>query len=118
MCDASKFPIIYQERNQNTVSTSRKREKKRAYVKRVTQVEKGSFIPFVMSTSGGMGKGAELFVKIIAELISVKRNEEYLYIVNYIRTLLSFCLLKSMLLGARGERGKKDVTRNTPLSNL
>jgi len=86
----------------------------------VTQVEKGSFTPFVMSTSGGMGTEAELFVKRIAKLIAAKRNEEYSFVVNYIRTRLSFCMLKSVLLGLRGERGKKTAktTRHTPLSNL
>ena len=94
------------------------KEKKRSYVERVTQVEKGSFTPFVMSTSGGMGTEAELFVKRIAILIATKRNEEYSFVVNYIRTRLSFCMLKSVLLSLRGERGKKVTTRHTPLSNL
>ena len=94
------------------------KEKKRSYVERVTQVEKGSFTPFVMSTSGGMGTEAELFVKRIAILIATKRNEEYSFVVNYIRTRLSFCMLKSVLLSLRGERGKKVTTRHTLLSNL
>ena len=84
----------------------------------MTQVKKGSFTPFVMSTSGGMGAEAVLFIKRIAELIAAKRNEDYSDVVNYIRTLLSFCLLKSVLLAVRGERGKKVVARHTPLPNL
>ena len=54
----------------NTKKNTKK--KKGAYVERVTQVEKGSFTPFVMSTSGGLGAEAVLFIKRIAELISVK----------------------------------------------
>ena len=65
-----------------------------------------------------MGAEAVLFIKRISELIAVKRNEEYSDVVNYIRTLLSFCLLKSVLLGVRGEKGKKVVARHTPLPNL
>ena len=80
--------------------------------------EKGSFTPFVMSTSGGMGTEAELFVKRIAILIAAKRNEEYYFVVNYIRMRLRFCMLKSVLLSLRAERGKKVTTRHTPLSNL
>ena len=94
------------------------KEKKRAYIERVTQVEKGSFTPFVMSTSGGMGTEAVLFVKRISELIAAKRNEDYSDVVNYIRTRLSFCMLKSVLLGVRGERGKKVVARHTSVPNL
>ena len=71
-----------------------------------------------MSTSSGIGAEAVLFIKRIAELIAAKRNEEYSDVVNYIRTRLSFCLLKSVLLGVRGERGKKVVARHTPLPNL
>ena len=57
-------------------------------------------------------------IKRIAELIAAKRNEDYSDVVNYIRTRLSFCLLKSVLLGVRGERGKKVVARHIPLPNL
>ena len=38
--------------------------------------------------------------------------------VNYIRTRQSFCLLRSVLLGVTGERGRKVVTRHTPLTYL
>ena len=79
-------------------------------MERVTQVEKSSFTLFVMSTNCEMGAEAELFVKRIVKLITVKRNEEYSYVANYIRTPLRFCMLKSVLLGLRGERGKKVVT--------
>ena len=104
--------------NQIAISATREREETSTYVERVTQVEKGSFTPFVMSPSGGMGAEAVLFMKRIAELIAAKRNEDCSDVVNYIRTLLSFCLLKSVLLGVRGERGEKVVARDTPLPNL
>ena len=84
----------------------------------MTQVKKDSFTPFVMFTSGGMGAEAVLFIKRIAGLIAAKRNQDYSDVVNYIRTRLNFCLLKSVLLGVRGERGKKVVARHTPLANL
>ena len=83
----------------------------------MTQVDKGLFTPFVMLTSGGMGAEPVLFTKRIAELIALKRNEEYSDVVNYIRRL-SFCLLKIVLLGVRGERGQMVVARHTPLPNF
>ena len=51
------------EKDVKTLYLHHEREEKRAYVERVTQVEKGSFTPFMMSTSGGMGKEAELFIR-------------------------------------------------------
>ena len=100
------------------VYKTHEREKKRAYNERVIQVEKGSFTPVVFSTFGGMGQEAERFHKRLAQLISLKRNEEYSHIVNYVRTRLRFCLLKSVLISLRGVRGKTRKERITPVSNL
>ena len=93
-------------------------EKKRAYNERIIQVEKGSFIPIVMSTFGGMGPEAESFHKRLAQLIAEKRHEAYSHVVSYIRTRLSFCLLKSVLTCLRGVRGKSRTKNITPVSNL
>ena len=72
-------------------------EKKRTYNERIIQIEKGSFTPIVLSTFGGMGPEAEKFHNRLAQLIAVKRNETYASVMNYIRTRLRFCLLKSVL---------------------
>ena len=93
-------------------------EKKRAYNERVIQVEKGSFTPVVFSTVGGMGPEAERFHKRLAVLIAEKRNETYSHVVNYIRTRLRFCLLKSILTGLRGVRGRKQKELIAPVSSL
>ena len=82
------------------------KEKKRSYNERVLQVEKGSFTPIVMSTSGGEGKEAARHHKRIASLIAEKRNESYADVINYVRTRLRFSLLKSTLTAIRGVRGK------------
>ena len=59
-----------------------------------------------MSTFGGAGEEAEKHHKRIATLIAQKRNERYSDVINYIRTRLRFCLLRSVLLAIRGVRGK------------
>ena len=100
------------------VYKTHEREKKRTYNERIIQVEKGSFTPIVVSTFGGMGQEAESFHKRLAQLISEKRNEAYSHVVNYIRTRLRFCLLKSVLTSIRGVRGKSSKENITPLSNL
>ena len=94
------------------------KEKKCAYNDRVLQVEKGSFSPLILSTTGGMGPESTRYHKRVAELISVKRGEVYSHVVNHIRTGLRFALLKSILIAIRGERGRKRRTIGVPLSEI
>ena len=47
-------------------------EKRRKYERRVIEVEHGTFTPFVMSTSGGMGPSASVTVKRLASLLAEK----------------------------------------------
>ena len=93
-------------------------EKKRHYNERVIQVEKGSFTPIVMSTFGGAGEEAEKHHKRIATLIAQKRNERYSDVINYIRTRLRFCLLRSVLLAIRGVRGKSLKEKTESVSSI
>jgi septum formation topological specificity factor MinE len=83
------------------------KQKKRAYNERVLNVEKGSFTPIVLATTGGMGNEAQRFHKRLAVLIAQKRNEDYADVLNHIRTRLRFCLLKSTLIALRGVRGRQ-----------
>ena len=94
------------------------KEKKRAYNERIINVEKGTFTPIVMTTSGGMGNEANLFHKRMAMLISEKRNEKYSHVLNYIRTRLRFALLKSTLTALRGARGKRAREETAPMSSI
>ena len=82
-------------------------EKKRLYNERVLQVEKGSFVPLVFTTTGGFAPECERFNKRLAELISIKRNESYALVMEHIRTRLRFALLKSTLVAVRGIRGTR-----------
>ena len=108
----------YMDKNIDQVYRQHEKEKKRTYNERVIQVEKGSFTPIVFSTFGGMGPEAERFHKRLALLIAEKRNEPYSSVVNYIRTRLRFCLLKSILIGLRGIRGRRKREFATPVSSL
>ena len=82
-------------------------EKKNLYNDRILNVEKGTFIPLVFTTSGGMGPECTKLNKRIAERTADKTNEEYSHVMMHIRTRLRFALLKSTLVGLRGFRGKK-----------
>ena len=100
-------PSYYLNKPTDQVYAAHENEKKRHYLERVIQVEKGSFTPIVMSTHGGCGVEAERHHKRIATLIAEKRKESYANVVNYIRTRLRVSLLKSVLTAIRGVRGKR-----------
>ena len=82
-------------------------EKKRVYNERIIEVEKATFTPLVFSTSGGTGKECSRFLKRLASLISIKRNEEYADVISYVRRRLRFCILRTTLIAIRGYRGKR-----------
>ena len=90
--------------------------KKRSYRERVLNVEHGSLTPIVFSTAGGASPEANKHHKRIAQLIALKRKEEYSHVMEYIRTRLRFNLLRSILIAIRGERGRS--TRANPISTI
>ena len=81
--------------------------KKSKYEERVIKVEKSTFCPLIFSCTGGAGPSATKAMKRLACLISDKRNEPYADVVSYIRTKLSFALLRSSILCIRGCRSLK-----------
>ena len=90
--------------------------KKKAYKERVLNVEHGSLTPIVFSTAGGASPEANRHHKRIAQLIALKRKEEYAHVMQYIRTRLRFNLLRSILVAIRGERGRS--SRADPISSI
>ena len=71
--------------------------KKRAYEKRVREVERGSFTPVVISLTGGLGKAASVCYKHLASMISAKRDIPYSSTMAWIKCSLSFSLLCSSI---------------------
>lgn len=82
------------------------KEKRRNYQQRVLEIERASFTPLVFSASGGMAKAAQVCYKRLAGLLAEKRKEPYSQIMGWMRTKLSFCLLRSAILCVRGSRQK------------
>ena len=87
-------------------------EKKRLYANRVLEVERGTFTPLVFTTTVGMADECKRFHSRLAELISIKKGEEYSTTISWIRSKVSFALLRSALLCLRGSR----TTRRVPLN--
>ena len=85
--------------------------KKREYEERVLQTEKGSFVPVVLTTSGGMGPACKNMLKRLAQKISEKRGERYSDVINHLRTRIRFSLLRGVLVALTGERGAPSKIR-------
>ena len=79
-------------------------EKKRAYDKRVREIEHGSFSPLVFSAAGGMGSTATVVYKRLASLLADKRNTTYSTTLHWLRCRLNFSLLRSAVKCLRGSR--------------
>ena len=79
-------------------------EKKRQYSSRVLDIEHGTFTPLIFTTTGGMGNECLSYHSRLAELISIKKGEEYAKTISWIRARTSFALLRSALICLRGTR--------------
>jgi hypothetical protein len=114
-------PEAPSKRSQTIAAVYKKneREKMKAYEDRILQVEKGSFVPLVYTTTVGMGPLCERLHKRIAQLLADKRDERYSDVMNHLRTRLRFSLLKSILVSVRGARGARAQSmKEDKLSNI
>ena len=91
------------------VYANHENQKMRAYNDRVLQVERGTFVPLVFTTSGGMSPQCHAAHKRIGELIADKRREKFSDVIRYIRTRLRFSVLRSTLVALRGFRGRARI---------
>ena len=78
--------------------------KRRSYEERIREVEHASFLPLVFSATGGSGKAAHAFYKRLGHMIAEKRKEPYSLIMAWIRSLLSFALVRACNMSMRGHR--------------
>ena len=101
------------------VYAEHEKAKKDAYEERVRESEKGSFIPLIFTTSGGMGQMTSVLVKRLSEKISDSSSEARSMVTNYIRTKIRFAILRSTLIALRGTRGKgKTMYDNIKMDNI
>ena len=80
------------------------KEKKRAHNRRVLEIEHGVFTHLVFGSNGAMGKECTRFHKILSLKIAEKQDKPSSMVMSWIRTKLSFCLIRSSLLCLRGSR--------------
>ena len=81
--------------------------KKRSYAKRVMEIEQGTFTPLVFSTTGGMAEECRRYHSRLAELLAIKKGEDYSTTIAWVRTKVSLVILRAALLFLRGSRTLK-----------
>ena len=84
------------------------KEKKVKYAARVIEVENGSFTPLVFSCFGGMSRECGMFFRRLSEMLAEKRGLTTSEVTCYVRTKVSFALVKAIVLCIRGSRGARE----------
>ena len=87
-----------------TAFESNEKAKKAKYNQRVIEIEHGSFTPLVMSAYGGVSRETERFMSRLITKIAEKKDVPVSTIANFVRTKLSFILVRSQVLCIRGSR--------------
>ena len=103
--------LIFQ-RSYAQIYKQHENDKKRLYTQRVMNVEQGTFTPLVFTTTGGMGEECKRYHNRLAELVAAKKGEVYANTVSWIRSKVSFAILRAALLCLRGSRTPKRTIRS------
>ena len=89
-------------------------DKKRLYSSRVLEVERGTFTLLVL----GMSNECQRYHSRLAELLAIKKQESYASTIAWIRTRVSFAILRSALVCLRGSRSRRRTIPNIQESDL
>ena len=87
--------------------------KKNEYRDRVILVEHGSFTPIAFSALGGCGVETSRFVSKLVEKVAMKKDMETSIVANYIRSKVSFELIRSQIACIRGSRSLRKISIDT-----
>ena len=93
-----------------TLSAAHKRsenEKKRSYNDRILQIEHGTFTPLIFTCFGGMSRECQKFYSRLSEIISDKRELSQSLVTNWVRTKISFSIVRSLVICVRGSRSHR-----------
>ena len=97
----------YREKTIIAAHKMNENEKKREYQERIQHVEHGSFTPLVFTCFGGMSFECNKFYSHVSDKISEKRDIPVSMARSWVRTKLSFSLLKTANLCIRGSKSLK-----------
>ena len=108
----------YKDLTPQQIYRQHENEKKRMYASRVMEVEQATFTPLVFTTTGGMAEECRRYHSRLAELLAIKKGEDYATTISWIRAKVSFAILRSALLCLRGSRATRRVTLNVQDTDL
>ena len=80
---------------------------------RVILVEHGSFTPIAFSALGGCGVETSRFISKLVEKVAMKKDMETSIVANYIRSKVSFELIRSQIACIRGSRSLRKISIDT-----
>uniref|UniRef100_A0A1X7TLJ3 Uncharacterized protein n=1 Tax=Amphimedon queenslandica TaxID=400682 RepID=A0A1X7TLJ3_AMPQE len=95
----------YRNRSPPDVLSAAEEQKKKKYHQASTE-RRAQFTPLCVSVDGMMGKEASMFVKRLSERLSIKWGQNYSGVVCWVRTRLTFAILRATILCLRGSRTK------------
>ena len=95
---------------------SNESQKKKSYNERVVRIEHGSFTPIVLSAMGGFGRETAKFTTRLIEKISEKKDLMNSVVANFVRTKISFELVKAQVMCIRGSRTLRNVEMDPSLA--
>ena len=101
--------VSYKELSPKQIYKLHEDEKRQKYASRIIEVENGTFTPLVFTTTGGMSQECQRYHSRLAELISSKKQEDATAIA-WIRTKVSFTILRTALVCLRGTRSRRRKT--------
>ena len=87
-----------------TLFKNMEEKKKDKYNDRVIKVEHGTFTPIVLSAYGGFMRESSSFLSKLVEKIAEKQDTERSVVANYIRSKVSYELVRSQVECIRGSR--------------
>ena len=105
----------YRELSPKQIFQLHENEKKRQYSRGVLEVEQGTFTPLVFTGTGGMADECKRFHSCLAELLALKKGDDYATTISWIRAKVSFAILQSALLCLRGTRGKRRAANTSDI---
>ena len=91
------------ERSVEAVLTSAEKEKKRKY-NEAAMARHASFSPFVVSVDGRMGREARVFLKRLAEKLTMRWQKPYSEVMGWVQARMSFATLRATNRCIRGSR--------------
>ena len=81
--------------------------KRREYEERIVNIERGSFTPVVLATTGACGPAADCFIKRLAGQLAEHDRQLYSTVVAWLRIRIAFALVRSAILCLRGGRSAR-----------